>query len=267
MIRLIISDIDGTLAPEGSPSINPEYMDVIRKLHDCGIQFALSSGRQASSMDAVFHEVRDLVYYLSDNGACIQRQGRILQETIMCPSDLTAVLREALAIPGCHAIVSTRDGCYTNSTDPDFTHLVFEEYRLNGAVVPDLTAYANQCIKLSLYDRNDSRRLYDLLHDRWEDTFSVIISGARWLDINDFRSSKGNAVRWLQEQLHISPEETVAFGDNFNDVSMFEQAGLSYASVLSHPDVKKAANHEVASYEEDGVLQVLKQILTDALKK
>jgi len=53
------------------------------------------------------------------------------------------------------------------------------------------------------------------------------------------------------------------FGDNFNDISMLERSVRSYASALSHPDVKKAAAYEVASYEEDGVLQVLKQILEE----
>lgn len=261
MIRLIISDIDGTLAPEGAASINPEYMDIIRRLHDSGIQFALSSGRQASSMDAVFHEVQDLVYYLSDNGASIQKHGETIQETCMCPSDLIMVLKEALAIPDCHAILSTRDGCYTNSADSDFLHLVFEEYRLQGHAVENLTDYADKCIKLSLYGKTGSKRLHDLLYDHWKDTFAVTISGARWLDFNDFRSSKGNAVQWLQRELSITPAETAAFGDNFNDISMFHQAEWSYASVLSHPDVQKAAKYTVASYEEDGVLQVLKQIL------
>ena len=62
MIRLIISDIDGTLVPEGGSNINPEYMAVIRELLDLGVQFAAASGRQASSIDAVFHELRDRIY-------------------------------------------------------------------------------------------------------------------------------------------------------------------------------------------------------------
>jgi len=68
MIRLIISDIDGTLVPEGGSVVNPEYMVVIRKLLDLGVQFAAASGRQTSSIDAIFHELRDRIYYLGDNG-------------------------------------------------------------------------------------------------------------------------------------------------------------------------------------------------------
>ena len=44
MIRLIVSDIDGTLVPEGVSYINPEYLDVIRELTDMGVQFAAANG-------------------------------------------------------------------------------------------------------------------------------------------------------------------------------------------------------------------------------
>ena len=57
MIRLIVSDIDGTLVPEGGTYVNPEYMTVIRALLDRGVRFAAASGRQAASIDAVFHEI------------------------------------------------------------------------------------------------------------------------------------------------------------------------------------------------------------------
>ena len=40
MIRLIVSDIDGTLVPEGGSGLNPEYMEVIRTFAGLGVQFA-----------------------------------------------------------------------------------------------------------------------------------------------------------------------------------------------------------------------------------
>jgi len=263
MIRLIVSDIDGTLVPESSTKINSEYMEVIRALHAKGVQFALSSGRQDTSMDIVFHPVRSLVYYLSDNGACIRKNGELLSKLCMSPAKLRALLEDIFMIPDCCTVVSTKDQCYTSSKDPDFLHLIFEEYKLKGDTVTDITPYINDCVKISLYSETGSRRLYDLLQKRWKDVFGITISGANWLDINDLNVSKGNALLWLQNTLSISPEETVTFGDNFNDVSMFQHSEMSYASVLAHPDVRKAARYSVPSYEEDGVLQVLKQILAE----
>lgn len=263
MIRLIVSDIDGTLVPEGGSSVNPEYMDVIRELRGCGVEFAAASGRQASSIDAVFHEVSDRIYYLSDNGAYIQRYQVPAREVRMCETDVTALLCEAEKIEDCHILLSTKDGYYTSDTSEAFYRLVFEQYRGTGAVVERAADYAPECIKLSLFSDKGSLYLHDLLYERWKERFSINISGARWLDINDYSATKGNAVQWIQEQLSVTPQETVVFGDNYNDISMLERAERSYASVLSHPDVKAAARYEVASYEEDGVLAVLKELLKE----
>lgn len=263
MIRLIVSDIDGTLVPEGGSLLNPEYMDVIRELTGMGVEFAAASGRQASSIDAVFHEVSDRIYYLSDNGAYIQRYGVPAREVRMCAEDVAALLRESRDIDDCHILLSTKDGYYTDDTSEAFYRLVFDQYKGTGAVVEDAAAYAAECIKLSLYSDKGSSYLRDLLYERWKERFSISISGARWLDINDYGATKGNAVQWIQEHLSATPEETVVFGDNFNDISMLRRADRSYASVMSHPDVKGAARYEVASYEEDGVLAVLKELLKE----
>lgn len=261
MIRLIISDIDGTLLPEGSTCINPEYMKVVRALTDRGVQFAAASGRQASSIDSVFRDVKDCIYYLADNGACIERCGVPVKEVHLNPADTAALIEEVRGVPGCCALLSTAKGFYTEEKNPEFHHLIFDKYKGKGGVVEDAREYADMCVKLSLYCWDNARPVYEHFYERWKDRFSINISGYQWVDFNDFSSSKGNAVRWIQEELGIGREETVAFGDNFNDISMFEQAGQSYASVLSHPDVKRAARYEVPSYEEDGVLQVLKRIL------
>ena len=58
MIKLIVSDIDGTLVPDGSHKINPEIFDVILKLRAKGIQFAAASGRQWVSIESIFQPVK-----------------------------------------------------------------------------------------------------------------------------------------------------------------------------------------------------------------
>lgn len=263
MIRLIISDIDGTLVPEGGSRVNPEYMDVIRRLTEHGVVFAAASGRQSTSIDAVFYELRDRIYYLSDNGAYIQKYGKDAKIVRMRREDILALLDELKGFSGYYLLLSAKEGYYTADKDPEFCRLVFDQYQGTGSVVDNILDYVDGCIKLSLYCINGAEEFYDLLYERWKDRFIINISGERWLDINDFASTKGNAVQWIQEQLGITPKETVVFGDNFNDISMMKRAARSYASVLSHPDVKKEARYEVASYEEDGVLQVLKQLLEE----
>ena len=50
MIRLIVTDVDGTLVEDGSPNINPKLFETILKLREKGIQFAVASGRPWASV-------------------------------------------------------------------------------------------------------------------------------------------------------------------------------------------------------------------------
>ena len=69
MIRLIASDIDGTLVRESSHHINPEYFEVIRALKAKGIRFCACSGRQYKSILELFKPVADDIYFIAENGA------------------------------------------------------------------------------------------------------------------------------------------------------------------------------------------------------
>lgn len=79
MIKLIATDVDGTLVKDGTMTINPEYMTVIRKLTELGITFVVCSGRQYDSERKLFEPVKDLVYFVSDGGTVIRKNGKILK--------------------------------------------------------------------------------------------------------------------------------------------------------------------------------------------
>ena len=78
MIKLIASDIDGTLVKDGEHELNPEFFDVILKLREKGIQFAAASGRQWASIETIFEPIKEKVFYLADNGAYVGCHGRNL---------------------------------------------------------------------------------------------------------------------------------------------------------------------------------------------
>ena len=65
MIKLVVSDIDGTLLEDGGHELNPELFDVILKLRAAGMQFAAASGRQWASIEAVFEPIKEKIFYTS----------------------------------------------------------------------------------------------------------------------------------------------------------------------------------------------------------
>ena len=207
MIRLIISDIDGTLVPEGESRINSEYFEVIQELIDKGIRFAAASGRQVTSVDAVFHRFSDRMYYLSDNGACIQKDGEVLEEICMAKEDVKELLRDLQQIPGHHVLLSGREGYYTDDKSTDFHHLVFEQYKGVGSVVEDLEKYTDACIKVSLYCEEGAQILYDLLDDE-DDNYQ---------NINQIRDDRDDR-----------DDRYDGYRDSYNEDAQFTAAGFSF---------------------------------------
>ena len=68
------------------------------------------------------------------------------------------------------------------------------------------------------------------------------------------------ALRKLQEYLGVTKENTMAFGDNLNDIGMLRQAAISYAVEEAREEVREAADAIAGSCKSGGVLGVLKKM-------
>ena len=79
MIKLIASDVDGTLVKDGTLMINPEYMTVIHKLVEKGIIFVVCSGRQFASERRLFAPIVNELYYISDGGTVVRTPDKMLK--------------------------------------------------------------------------------------------------------------------------------------------------------------------------------------------
>ena len=69
MIKLVVSDLDGTLIPEGTQDFEPGFFEALEELLDRGYEFYAASGRQYVNMYEKFGAYADRIGYLSDNGA------------------------------------------------------------------------------------------------------------------------------------------------------------------------------------------------------
>ena len=78
-------------------------------------------------------------------------------------------------------------------------------------------------------------------------------SGGHSLEINCKGVSKGNAVKVLAKKFGINREEVICIGDNENDISMIEFAGLGIAMGNACDSIKKYANEITTSIHDDGV--------------
>ena len=262
MIKLVASDIDGTLLPEGTDQINPEIYDIIRKLKEKDILFAAASGRHYSGMVRLFEPVKYDIIFITENGAYVTCRGYTMLDQTLDWEDVKDWVKEVRRIPGASFTMDTKEGFYSESKDPEFLDLVLKGYKSIMHVEEDVLATERSVNKVALYHKTDIARLSKDMISQWSGRLHCAISGEIWVDFLNKESNKGNAIRSIQKTLGILPEETMAFGDNFNDIEMLRSAGESYAVGNAAKAVKQEAKYVTDTNVNDGVLKVLRILLS-----
>lgn len=263
MIKLIASDIDGTLVPDGSDQINPEIFQVITRLKSQGIYFAAASGRQWKSIERLFWPIRDQIFYIAENGAYVGARGRELFAFPMKLSQVRAIVKQVRALGTCEIMLSGKNVIYIESKDQAFIDYLIHGYHNEVEQVKDLLLVDAEIVKVSIY--HGGYRAFEeagvVMLPRWGDKLKVVTAGREWLDIMEKPVNKGAALKEIQESLGIFPEETMVFGDNLNDMEMLRQAKYSYAIGNARDEVKEAAGYLADTNINDGVLKVIRTLL------
>ena len=100
-----------------------------------------------------------------------------------------------------------------------------------------------------------------ILKDRYDGLLDVYKSAPYFLEIMPFGVSKGAMLHMLLDKLGISREELVAFGDNYNDITMIGYAGLGVAMANAETEVKKISKYVCESNDEDGIAITLEKFV------
>ena len=264
MIKLIATDVDGTLVKDGTLLIDSEYMTVVSRLVDQGIHFVVCSGRQFSSEQKLFAPIKDRLLYISDGGTVVRTPEKILKtypmETALWKSMCRMVHDE---LPSCDCFAATPDYCLAEDAGSRMFRWLTDSYGYDIREVPDLLkAPVDNVIKFTVYHPSACEEMCaPLFTPTWQTKAKIASSGKEWMDCNPLGVNKGTAIRFLQEYLGIAPDETCTFGDNLNDIEMLESAGTSYAVSNAREEVIAAAKRTCAPYWENGVLQILKTFL------
>lgn len=261
-IKLIASDVDGTLLPEGTPYLNPAYAKVIRELKKQGIVFAVASGRQFVSVRTLFEEIEDDIYFIADNGAHILKG----KETLYCHTMSREVIEDIVAyvrtLPDAFMLFSTPKGAYTDCKNQEYIRKNEEGYHVKMNQVEDILTVDEPVMKIALCcEKLDAVDMAVPAQALFGEKAEVTASGAHWVDFMAKGMEKGVALLKLQEILGVSKEETMAFGDNINDVTLLKGAGESYAVFSAREQAKEAAVYVLEDESPDAVLHVIERLL------
>lgn len=257
MIKLIVSDIDGTLVPEGTNTLDPDFYHLICRLRSKGVYFTIASGRHISSIRKMFTPVKDDIFYITSNGSYIGTFHKTLSISEI-PTDIWTDLAEDfdmhIHLP---YLAETPDAAYTPCDDPEFIRLLREDYGYDIHHCSSLKDISEPIIKMTLYHPENVSKIDNIWLQKWNKTSKAVISGTHWIDFMNKETNKGNALAHLQEVLGINIQETLAFGDQINDIEMLKQAYFSFAVDNACPTVKNAARFVCDSCANSGVMHTI----------
>jgi len=251
MIRLVVSDIDGTLLLDGSRAIDPAVFGEIRRLRSKGILFAPASGRQYGSLRRLFAPVADEMPYICENGAVVfgaGAAGAVIGKTPMGQEQALALCRDILDQPRCEVLISGVDTSYLCPKDPGYPEMIRSFVGNHVQIISRPEEIPEEIVKVSAYCRDGARAMEPVLSSRWSGVFHGAIAGVPWLDFT--LADKGVGLRQLCQALGIALDEVMAFGDNYNDLPMLELAGQPYLMRSAAPELLSQVSSHCGRVEE-----------------
>lgn len=260
MIKLIVSDLDGTIVPEGTFDINPEYDKTFEKLLDRGVNVILASGRHANNIKKLLPSIKNRAYILSDNGATLLYKGEPLIKHYLKTDTVSFLLDYLHDEMKCEVALSNDIGYYTEERDKFINENVFSDVKEVGYIVDDVKKYLNDVTKLTVMTKTPAK-IISILKEKYDNELNILQSGSIWFDITKKGVNKGEGVKYVQNLLNIKKEETIGFGNSENDISLLNQCSEAYVVADAHDEVKKHATKVIPDVYNDGPLSELKKLL------
>ena len=266
-LRLVVTDMDGTLL-DGRGRVPERLAEVVARLHERGIVFCPASGRQLANLRQTLGEVVAEAAIIAENGTLVVDGPRELFRDTISRDQAVTVVRTVRELAGSGldvgAVVATPQVAYVERADTPFLAQV-DTYYASREVVPDLLELAlDDVLKVAVHDFVDAERLSAPPLAAAAPGLQAVVSGMHWTDLMPRQASKGRALRVIQERLGVTPAQTAVFGDYLNDLELYDEAEMTFAMANAHPEVLAAARFQAPANTEEGVLQVLEELLAES---
>lgn len=261
-IRLIVTDVDGTLVPEGTRHPSEETMQTIEELIDSGIVFAFASGRAYESIRRTFPQFIDKAIYIPNNGACVKKNDETIKMNRLDDELVKEIITYIRNVPTRDFMVTTDECSYTESTNKEFIDWLVDGYGYNLKYCRDIINDMHEPVmKIAmLLNDVDALTASNEAKKHFGDRVAIMGAGDHWVDFIGSDVDKGNAVNELQGRLGISPDETMTFGDNLNDIGLILSASYGYAVAGARDELKEVA-YEVLPDRPDAVIRKMREAL------
>ena len=260
-IKLIMTDVDGTLI-NSDRKIPDKNIDAIRYAQSKGVYIAIASGRSFLSLKQ-YSDILGISdnYLVSFNGCYIQHDGEIVQSYQLKREAIIDIYEQLLEFDVSRLIYATP---FVGLVDRESYELDFyrELSLIDYKRITDLRTEtvlgetAPKLIVMSLDEEllAEAKAKTDTYLSRANNGIKSMFSAKTLLEYTSGQATKGTALEFVAGKLGIDIKDTMAFGDNFNDVEMLETAGIGVCIGSGETGVKQYADYVTSASNDDGAL-------------
>lgn len=259
MIKLVVTDMDGTLLDEKSRMPEGIYGRIVR-LAERGVRFCAASGRRFDTLQELFAPVADAMDFVASNGAQVVVGGVLVDREVFSHAALRRLLDVVREFPCLHLVVFDRTNSFLLDERGRFK-AEFDKDLPNPVCVADLPPAGVSILKASVYCDEEPMDMAYVLSRELDAEFVFAPSGNRWIDVMQRGVNKATGVRQVMRAYGIEACEVMAFGDAMNDYELLRMAGESRAMGNGRYAVRQIAERVIGTNAEHAVLHEIDALL------
>lgn len=271
-MKLIALDLDGTLLTT-EKELTAENEAALRRAAEAGIEIVPATGRFYGAIPENVRSLPYLHYAITVNGAQIYdiREDRPLFRSEIPWRRAVEIMEYLDTLPVIYDCYMDNWGWMTRALYDRAADFAPHRHSLEmlqkmRTPVPELKAHlaevGHDVQKIQMFFRDMELRARAMadMKARFPD-LAVSSSIPRNVELNSLEATKGVALKKLATHLRIGRADTMAFGDDLNDVTMLRTAGLGVAMANAGPEARDAADWITASCDESGVALALNRLV------
>ena len=275
--KMVVTDMDYTLLNK-EKKVSDRNREALKRAADKGVHLVVATGRIYTSA-RLYARLLGMSSPIIASNCAIIREASInnkenTERTIFKDALNEKVIREMIRLShkyGLYCHFFTENTIYSEKLVnvslryTEWNKYMGEEDQVRIKIVDDaekiLEDAKSEVLKAVVSDEDEEKiqRLRDSIMETG--IVSVSQSMKHNLEVMNKGVTKGNAVRILAQMYGINREEIIAIGDNENDISMIEYAGLGIAMGNAEESLKRVADHITGDYQEDGVAEAIEQFI------
>ena len=262
--KLVVSDLDGTLLSNFHvPNLNKSS---IKRIREKGIKFCITTGRTIQSTKNILKEIGT---YNEENEYSILFNGCVIIENknnkVLFFKGIDFEISNKLFEIGkkydVMLLVYSIDNCYVWKSyekeierQKSYEELLTFMDDLNINFIKEKNIQITKIVFVN-EDHNYLLKIKEELDKIFGNEISISTSANMYLEINSKNVNKGNALEWLANYLKIDMKETIAIGDNSNDIFMIEKAGIGVCVKNGIDILKNKANYVTEKTNDEGAVK------------